>query len=335
MKVLFISRKKRDGFGGLSRFAIELQNHLPVTSYLLSPDSLMPLLKLPLLKVDLVYLGDATLLPLGIALKFLLRKPLILTAHGLDLTYQNFFYQLMLKRLLPRVDCLVLDSTSSIRLLKEFFVESDKICVINPGVSISHLTNPRAMNLPKSNDKIVLLTVGNLVKRKGQAWFISNVFIKLPQKFIFIIVGDGPEIYSIRSLIQKLSLQDRVYLLGKLSHDELADVFRKTDIYVSPNQEISGNFEGFGIASGEAAAMGLPVIASRVDGIPEAIKHRKNGWLVSSRPADFIKAIRRLEDPLLRKMSGQKAEQFTLKNYSWEKAANKYFKTFQEAVGKN
>lgn len=325
MHVLFLSRKRKSDVGGLARFYNELSSRFPKKG-----------------KIDLIHLCDTTLLPLGILLKVILQKPLTVTAHGLDLTYPNWFYQKMLKLFLPSVDAIILVSHQVKLLLKPFNIPEEKIHIIPSGISVSHLksfypTKPwrSGANLPYFPNKLILLTVGNLVSRKGHEWFISKVLKNLSQDFIYLIVGDGPRKNSIKSLINKLKLTERILLLGSLTDAQLGYLLKKADIYVSPNQHLPGNFEGFGIAAGEAATMGLPVVASKVEGIPEVIRHNQNGWLVKPEPEAFISSLNKLKNPNLRKKLGQKASHFTKLNFTWSETAQAYLKVFQQLIDKN
>lgn len=328
MRVLFISRKKSSDIGGLSRFALNLTSRFPHPYYLLSPDSLITLVKLPFLKFDLIHLCDATLLPLGVILKLLFRKPLTLTAHGLDITYRNIIYQRMLRLLLPKADAVIVDSQAARGLLDSFRLQKEKISIIPPGIAINHLKSPNPHNLPNLKGKIVLLTVGNLVLRKGHVWFLKNVFSKLSDDFTYVIVGNGP----LAHLGGGLGRTPRVILTGRLTDHQLAYIYSLADIYVCPNQHIKGDFEGFGISVGEAAAMGLPVVASNVDGIPQIIKDDKNGILVEPVPQAFIEAINRLKSPTLRKSLGTKAKLYTKTHYNFQKTAKKYKEVFDSAI---
>jgi phosphatidylinositol alpha-1,6-mannosyltransferase len=156
----------------------------------------------------------------------------------------------------------------------------------------------------------------------------------LPENFIYFIVGGGPEKSLIEKTVLELNLNDRVFLLGQLENEKLSYVLNKTDIYISPNQHIDGNFESFGIAAGEAAALGIPVVSSRVDGISEAIVNNKNGLLIDPDSKSFISAINFLKDGNIRKKFGKKSKAFTKKNYNWNKTALQYSRLFA-SVGKN
>ncbi|MDP3973337.1 MAG: glycosyltransferase family 4 protein [Candidatus Daviesbacteria bacterium] len=319
MKVLFISRKNSQGYGGLSRFYAQLSSRFPKS----------------ILKPDLIHLCDATLLPLGFILKLIYRKPLTVSVHGLDLVYPNRLYQTILHSLLPKADAVIAVSSATQALLKPFNINKSKLFTIPNGISTIHLNSPTLIDFPNLRGKIVLLTVGNLVLRKGHVWFIRKVFRKLSSQFIYIIVGEGSQREVIKRTIERLRLTSRVNLVSRVDNSELAYLYQTAHIYVCPNQAIEGDFEGFGIACGEAALMGLPVVASNVDGIPQVIRDGKNGILVESTPQAFIEAINRLKSPVIRKKLGQKAKIYTQKHYSWQKTIREYTKIFQEVVGKN
>lgn len=334
MNILFISRKKPTDMGGLSRFTQELTSRFPKPNYLWTSSEFFGFFKIPFRKIDLIHLSDATLFPLGVLIKTIIHKPLVVTAHGLDLAYPNIIYQAMLHLTTPRAHAFILDSSPIKKLLTPFPIRIDQISIINPGISIEHLKKSEVIQLPINNGKTVLVTVGNLVPRKGHLWFIRNVLTKLNRKFVYLIVGDGPERNKIKLQINKLQMNDRVFLLGQLSNPQLTYVLRNSDIYVCPNRKDKGNFEGFGIAVGEAAAIGLPVVASQVDGIPEIINDNKNGWLIDPDPKAFFSTINKVNRMKNIMKFRKSASTFTQKNYSWDKTVKKYVKLFQEVVDK-
>lgn len=330
MRVLFVSRKKYSDFGGLARFAKELTKHFPQNSLLLSPDKLF----LPL-KADHIHLCDMTLLSIGVLLKLLLGKPLTVTAQGKDVVFNNPFYQLLISFCLRWCDGITCSSKIIKAALLKRFPQAKNVLVIYQGICLDWAQNPILFSLPDSSGKIVLISLGNLVARKGHLWFIENVMTKLPKQFIYLIVGDGPQRDKIKKIIKQHHLNKRVYLLGRLTDSQLAYVFKNADIFICPNQQIKGDIEGLGMAWAEAAAFGLPVIASKVDGIPEVIIDGKNGIVVPPKPQSFIDTILKLKRPGIRKSLGQKARLYTKKRFSWEKSTLSYLKFFQELAGKS
>lgn len=332
MTVLFVSRKKYSDVGGLSRFAKELAKNFP-SSYLLSPSSLTLILKLPFLKIDHIHLCDFTLLPVGLFLKLIFGKTLTATGQGLDTSFPNFLYRIIIKICLNWVDGVVTSSYVIKKLTESLYKK--RVEVIYQGISIDHLKNPVFTSLPDLKGKLVLITVGNLVPRKGHVWFIKKVMTKLPENYIYLIVGGGPKKEEIQQIVNQYYLTKTVILLGQLSDAEVGFVLKRSDIFVCANQKLEGDVEGLGMAWAEAAALGLPVIASNVDGIPEIIRDGKNGILVKPSPQAFIQALDHLKSPRFRKKLGSKASVYTRGHFSWKKAAKEYFNFFDQVSGKN
>lgn len=318
MNILFLSRKRAADRGGLSRFVTELTCRFPKITWQK--------------RIDVIHATDATLLPLGTLLKILFRVPLIVTAHGKDIVWPHMVYQHILTFCRQFVNAWVVDSPAAARLLKTKAVHA--VHIIAPGISINHFKRHADSQLTQLTGKTVMLTIGNLVPRKGHVWFIRRVLTKLPKRFIYLIVGTGKEQAHIEREIQRAHVQNRVYLLGSLSDSQIASLFHITHIYVAPNRNVNGDFEGFGIAAGEAAAMGLPVLASSVDGLPAVIHHNKNGLLMASDPNAWANTIRSMESHGMRARMGKKARRYTLSHFTWKKTTLAYVRLFQEVAGK-
>jgi N-acetyl-alpha-D-glucosaminyl L-malate synthase BshA len=88
-----------------------------------------------------------------------------------------------------------------------------------------------------------------------------------------VLIGDGPERSRIERLVHERGLGGRVRFLGKQLH--VAPILQKTDLFLLPSET-----ESFGLAALEALSCGVPVLASRVGGLPEVISDGKNGALV-------------------------------------------------------
>lgn len=88
-----------------------------------------------------------------------------------------------------------------------------------------------------------------------------------------VLVGDGPERAPLERQVRQAGLADRVAFLGK-QHD-LASVLSACDVFALPSRT-----EGFGLAALEALACGVPVVASRVGGLPEVVRDGETGRLV-------------------------------------------------------
>ena len=138
----------------------------------------------------------------------------------------------------------------------------------------------------------------------------------------------------LKEQIARLNLTDSVLFSGLVSREELARCYREADVFVFPSLWN----ELFGMPTAEAMSSGVPVVASRIAGLPEVVEHGKTGLLVepgnSSALADAI--IRLLEQDNLRLSMGRAGRQRVLHNFTWDKIAQDMMKHYTElmAAGK-
>ncbi|MDT8368603.1 MAG: glycosyltransferase family 4 protein [Longimicrobiales bacterium] len=160
----------------------------------------------------------------------------------------------------------------------------------------------RAFGFPK--DALVIAVVAQLIDRKGHDTLLDalpRVVGEIPRARL-VIFGRGPRRAAIRARIERNDLVSRVHLAGH--RDDLIDLLPCCDLVAHPARA-----EGLGIALLEAQAAGLPVVASRVGGIPEAVVDERTGVLVEpDDPASLARAlIRLLADADLRARMGAEA----------------------------
>jgi glycosyltransferase involved in cell wall biosynthesis len=125
----------------------------------------------------------------------------------------------------------------------------------------------------------VIGTLARLDSRKGIR-FLVDAFARLQQRLPdarLIVGGAGEEREGLERLVEALGVARRVAFIGRVRNPE--EFYRQLDCFVLPSLD-----EGFGLVVLEAMAAGLPVIATRVGGVPEIIEHGRNGLLVE--PAD-------------------------------------------------
>jgi glycosyltransferase involved in cell wall biosynthesis len=120
-----------------------------------------------------------------------------------------------------------------------------------------------------------------------------------------------------------------------INEQDLQAIYQAADIFVMPNIPTDGDLEGFGIVALEAAVNKVCVIASKLEGIEDAITDRKNGWLVPSGDVDAYLIITRtlISDDAARINFSKQAQTFTLANYDWHKIAQNYAELIRTMVG--
>jgi glycosyltransferase involved in cell wall biosynthesis len=296
--------------------------------------------------VKLIHLSDALLTPLGLALKVLLRIPVVVTVHGLDVTYSNRMYQWLIPRCLRRMDRVICVSSYTRHQCIKRGVPAALCMVIPNGVNITeftdHYTQQGMRNLQIAaadclRGRKVLLTVGRLIERKGVVHFLTEIMPRIlahRQDICYLIIGEGPERDLIETRIASLHLNDHVVLLGRVDEDTLRAAYHLADLFVMPNIPVQNDIEGFGLVALESAAAGRYVVASRLDGIPEAIIPGENGTLLDPLDSEaFVNSILELLDNDEERIAlGQRAREFTRNHYSWDIVAAKYMRVFAQVV---
>ncbi len=297
--------------------------------------------------VKLIHLSDALLTPLGLALRTLLRVPVVVTVHGLDVTYSNRLYQWLIPKCLQRMDKVICVSSNTRQQCIRRGVPTSLCVVVPNGVNMLEFgdrqyTAQGMRNLQTAagrqlRGRKVLLTVGRLVERKGVVHFLTEVMPRMMaqrQDICYLIVGEGPQRDLLETRIASLHQEDHVVLLGRVDDDTLRAAYHLADLFVMPNIPVQNDIEGFGLVALEAAAAGRYVVASRLDGIPEAIVPGENGILLdpldSKAFADTILDL--LAHDQKRIALGKKAREFVKNRYSWDIVARRYQQIFMRVI---
>lgn len=284
-------------------------------------------------KHDVLLLGDGVLALLGsIAKLFNRRKAVVSVLHGLDITYPSALYQtLWVKTFFRSLDgAIAVSHATKDEAIKRGFDES-RIFVVPNGIESARFRFPRDRAKLShllgfdTTGAVILLTVGRLVKRKGAAWFIRHVLPLLPTEFRYAVAGSGPEETAIHDAIAASGTAERVFLLGRVSDTDKEILLGSADVFVQPNIPVPGDMEGFGIAVIEASAAGLPVVASRLEGLADAVSDGQNGRLVAPLdPRAFAAAITPLSDETVRETERNRGQAFTTEHFDWSTVSKRY-----------
>jgi glycosyltransferase involved in cell wall biosynthesis len=153
-------------------------------------------------------------------------------------------------------------------------------------------------------DDLVVGSVGRLVEQKDyptQLRAFATAVRRAP-RLRMVLAGDGPLEANIRTMIQEFGVQDRVTLIGHCSRVPV--LLRALDVFV-----MASKFEPYGVALLEAKAAGLPIVATRVNEIPEIIEDGRSGLLAAPGEPDEMAnlLIRLAEERGLRERLGSQA----------------------------
>lgn len=357
MRILFISRAYPPIVGGIENQNYELSQWLPQHTetrtianrkgkkflpFFLPYALLRALFLMP--KYDILLLGDGVLGIVGWCVKILYpRKTVVSIVHGLDLTFKSAFYQrFWIRKFISSLDGLIAVGNETIRQGVSRGIPEEKFIFIPNGVDTEKFFAPHkreelAAVLGLSLEgKSVLLTSGRLAKRKGVAWFIRNVMPELPDNILYVVAGDGADRKNIEQAVQETGLASRIKLLGYVSDETRHILWNTCDLFIQPNIKVEGDMEGFGISVIEAASCELPVIASRLEGLQDAIKDGENGFLVETGNAEqYVSVITALLNDQLRLQAFKKqVRRYVVSHYRWENIVKLYIGTLEKIAEK-
>jgi len=299
-------------------------------------------------EVDVVLFSSMVTAALAVPLRGLLRRNGVQTAaivHGLDVTTPFPPYQWFVPKVFGALDAILPVSRATREACLDRGASRNQICVVPNGIDVDRFREPKDRSQARSlleesldapapappPDGLLLCSVGRQVERKGTAWFVENVMPQLPDDVHYWIAGDGPQLPAIRTAVRRHGLQKQVRVLGRISNENLARLYRGSDLFVMPNVPVEDDMEGFGIVLLEAGQCGTPAIAARLEGIQDVITDGVNGHLVAPEdPAAFVDAIQQYRGtPDALDAASQRAMDHTATTFGWPAVAEKYLSTFR------
>jgi len=181
-----------------------------------------------------------------------------------------------------------------------------KVTVIHCGVD-TRLFRPGTAG--RREGPLRVLCIGTLHEVKGQTYLIEacRVLAARGVSLACHLVGDGPDRRELARQAERAGIGDRVRFRGRLTQEEVREVLRGADVVAAPSVPTrSGRREGIPVALMEAMASGVPVVASRISGIPELVEDGEAGLLVEPGDAEGLAgALERLaRDEALRRRLG-------------------------------
>ena len=182
----------------------------------------------------------------------------------------------------------------------------------------------RLYSIPAGNQ--IVLTVSRLDERKGHRTVIralSKLSTELKQRTTYIIAGaadDGAYVGGLKQMGEDSGVD--VKFIGRVNHDDLPSLYAGSTVFCMPGESYPEKIEGFGLVYLEAAAAGLPCIASRIGGVPEVVIHEKTGILIEPGDSDALAAAltRTLIDRDYRTALGNEARNNAAR-FTWDRCA--------------
>lgn len=268
-------------------------------------------------EIGQIHCGHVLLGTIGLACKALFNTPYVVFTYGSELSRERHRWARgVVLRHASRVITL---SQASRELVLGYRVDPSRLIIIHPPVDTTRFA-PRSRAASRTRQGLaqsrpVLLTVCRLdatARHKGVDTALRAVSLlrsAMPD-VLYLIVGDGNDAGRLKHLSGQLGLEENVRFFGRASDEQLPDIYAAADLFLLPNRrESTGagfSVEGFGIVLMEAAASGLPVIASRHGGATDAVVDGASGILLDDITAQTVAAAaeRLLLTPALRSTMG-------------------------------
>jgi glycogen(starch) synthase len=230
-------------------------------------------------RADLVHahLGeDLAVLAIGLAAARRASLPLVVTVHcSLRHTFAGTGPRAyVLKRIgaaietavCRRADAVIALTPRLARHLRDDGVAADRVHVIPSGVAAVRFDAEPAVDRFAGAGHPQIVFVGRLAAQKGvQTLVEAAARLRTPGATV-LLVGDGPQRPAIERAVERLGIADRVRITGFVAHRDIPAVLRHADVFCLPSM-----YEELGTALLEAMHAGLPIVASRAGGIPDAV----------------------------------------------------------------
>ncbi len=247
--------------------------------------------------------------------------PFSVTLHAHDLHINRS----MLGEKLAAASGVVTISDHNRELLRELYPDLPPAEIVHCGVDVAAIT---ARAVEPDNHPARLVMVAGLRNFKGHTHLFDALrLLELRgRKVILDVVGDGP----LRAELEA-EADDNVVFHGALDIDRVFDIIASADMAVMPSVVMpDGRRDGIPVALIEAMALGVPVISTRVSGIPELVEHEVTGLLVEQRdPEQLADAIERLlDDAALRRSLGRRGRERVEQDFDLAATANRMVDCF-------
>ena len=258
-----------------------------------------------------------------------LKSPLIYTLHdqspwlagykGIESFLRKAAYLILEAKIVRKVNhVIVVSQTIYNEVVHWLRIPSGKVTIIPCGVDTRYFKS--------AEKKPYILFVGRLTRRK-RVDSLLRAYARLPNReYQLLIVGDGEERLKLIELTRKLGIRDRVIFLANISRQKLRQLYAHASIFILPSIG-----EGLPLSLLEAMASGCGVVATRVSGVTDVVKHDITGLLV--KPGNeqdlYQKMSELLNDEEKIRILGDNARKYVMKRYEWSSIARKVLRVYE------
>lgn len=306
---------------------------------LLAKIQLIPMMVLFLLRgilearhSDIIYANWLGAGIVGAATSLLTGRPLVVSFRGDDgyLARDRWVWRVLTRWVIRRAAMIAPVSRELLEIMRELGVSDRKCHLPRFGVDMG-MFHPRAKS-KKASDEVRLLFVGSLIERKGLHDLLQALSDESFAKVRLVVVGEGLQSAQLMALSEQLGLAKRTQWLGSRAPMEVADLMRSVDLLCLPSY-----MEGRPNVVNEAMASGLPVVATRIGGIPDMVREGETAFLFEpgnvEELRDCLSAL--VSDAGLRRRMGRGGHEFLIQTgVSWDATAEEFDHIFAHVLVK-
>ena len=280
--------------------------------------------------IDIIHAHSRVSQVAGILASRMTGIPMVTTCHG--------YFKKRLRSVIDTWGDKVIAISAAVyeHLKNDLGVEDKRIDLVYSGIDVNKFSREfseteiaKTKNGLGLSGKTVIGTIGRLSPVKGQKFFMQAMALVLKTRpdVAGLVVGNGPEGPSIKSLAMALGIDDRISFIDSVS--DTREALSSIDIFVFPSIK-----EGLGIALLEALAASRPCIASRTGGIEDIIKDRENGILVDVGDSDAIAAavLELLSDENLRIKIGSNGRRLVQSRFTLDRMAEDIMRVYKGVI---
>src|SRR5436309_4378776 len=267
-------------------------------------------------------------------------KPCVVSFHGADVADKEDIkdYPAKLRRLFDAVPLVLARSQSLVDRLIHLGCPSEKLRINRTGIPLNDFPFVDRQLPPDGKWRVVQAC--RLIPKKGVATSLRAfaIFKKDNPKAEFFIAGKGPLQPELEMLAGGLGILRDVHFVGFLSQPKLLELYASSHLFLHPS-EISSNQDQEGVPNSalEAMATGLPVVATRHGGIPEAVDHGRTGFLVAEEDhVGLAKAMQlTTSSPALLKKMAERAHATVVERFEQAAQIEQLESFYEEAIAMN
>lgn len=280
------------------------------------------------IRPDIVHIPDLGNGGLGLIVNAFLRLPYVVWAQGSDVNAPSRFQSILSRFVIMRA-AIVISLSEDMKKRILGMARAHRIIVLHIGVDYERF---RSCDTERRHfDKtITILYVGSLLRLKGVNYLVEamRIIARDHKRVRLLIIGDGACRSELEAQVRDLCLEDSIFFIGRIKNEEICNYMSQASIFVLPSLS-----EGLPLVVLEAFAAGLPVIATRVGGIPEILEDGKNGFLVEPRnPEEIAKNISLLLSNSELRQDISKRNLIVAEQHSWLNIAKHLVDAYSDCI---